>query len=64
MIEILKNITVIYNDNKEEHFDAIRIKDNGIIIGKIIENKFEPFGFIPNHSIKQLNNGNKVIRKN
>ena len=54
MAEILRKITVIYNDNNEEHFDAIRITDKGVHIGRIIDNKFEPFGFIPNHSIKDI----------
>ena len=63
MAEILRKITVTYTDKNEEHFDAIRITDKGINIGRIIDNKFEPFGFIPNHSIKKIDNtsGNRII---
>jgi hypothetical protein len=59
MSEILRKITVIYTDNTEEHFDAIRIRDKGVHIGRIINNKFEPFGFIPHHSIKEICNNNE-----
>jgi hypothetical protein len=58
MNKIIKNVTVLYTDNNNEHFDAIRIAENGVYIGRIFDKKFEPFGFIPNHSIKQINNGN------
>ena len=65
MSEILRKITVIYTDNTEEFFDAIRIKDKGVHIGRIIANKFEPFGFIPHHSIKEIcnNDGKKIKEK-
>ncbi len=53
---IINNVTIVYNN--EEHFDAIRITHKRVHIGRIINKKFEPFGFIPNHSIKQINNGN------
>ena len=63
MAEILRKITVIYKNNNKEHFDAIRITENGVHIGHIINKKFEPFGFIPNHSIKKINNssGKKIF---
>ena len=59
MAEILRKITVTYIDNNEEYFDAIRITDKGVHIGQIIDKKFEPFGFIPNHSIKEIINSKK-----
>lgn len=59
--EIIKNASVIYTDYVKEQFDALRITDRGAIIGKIIDGKFEPFGFIPKHSIKQINNGSGKV---
>lgn len=55
--EIIQNATVIYTDDIKEQFDAIRITEKGVMIGKIIDDVFEPFGFIPKHSIKQICNG-------
>jgi hypothetical protein len=57
MKNIIQNAVLIYTDNIKEHFDAIRITDKGVHIGRVIDNKFEPFGFIPYHSIKRINNG-------
>lgn len=57
MNKIIKNATVIYTDGIEEHFDAIRITNKGAIIGKIIDGIFEGYGFIQNHSIKQIKKG-------
>ena len=62
VIEIIENATVIYSDNVKEQFEALRITERGVMIGKIIKGKFEAFGFIPKHSIKQIKNGkNKKI---
>ena len=58
MKNIIKDATVIYMDGIMEYFDAIRITNNGVFIGKIINNEFESYGFIPKQSIKQINNGN------
>ena len=55
--EIIENVTIIYPDGVEENFDAIRITDKGVLNGKIIDGEFEAYGFIPKHSIKQINNG-------
>jgi hypothetical protein len=59
MVELIYNVTVTYIDNNKEHFDAIRITDDGAHVGNIIDNMFVPFGFIPNHSVKQINDGNR-----
>ena len=58
-LQILVNVNVVYTDCIEEHFDAIRITDKGAFIGKIVEGKFADYGFIPNHSIKEIYNGKK-----
>jgi hypothetical protein len=55
-IDVIHNTTVVYIDNVKENFDAIRIIEKGIMIGKIIDNRFEPFGFIPRHSIMHIFN--------
>ena len=36
-IEVVTDAVVIYSDNTKEFFDAIRITDKGVIIGKIFE---------------------------
>ncbi|UCB59190.1 MAG: hypothetical protein JSV67_02535 [Thermoplasmatales archaeon] len=57
MNNIIKDATVIYTDGVKEYFDAIRITDKGILIGKIIDGEFVDYGFIPKQSIKQIHNG-------
>ena len=54
MEKIIKNAVVIFYDGKKERYNAIRIKEKGLVIGKYINNKFEPFGYIPNHSFKKI----------
>jgi hypothetical protein len=41
------------------HFKVIRIIDNGIIIGQMIEKEFSPTGFIPKQSYKKIDKGGK-----
>jgi len=57
--EIKENITIVYTDGMEEHFKVIRIIDNGIIIGQMIEKEFSPTGFIPKQSYKKIDKGGK-----
>lgn len=62
--EILKNVIVIYTDNTVERFDAIRITEKGIKYGRMITGEFTFFGFIPDHSIKEIYDGFKGKIKN
>lgn len=55
MNEIIEHTTIIYKDGIHERFEAILIKEKGIQIGRIIKSNFVPFGYIPNHSIKEIN---------
>ena len=61
--EIIENATIIYTDNVSEFFDAIRINDKGVIIGRILKiDKTEEFiecGFIPLYNIIKIKNGSK-----
>jgi hypothetical protein len=57
MNEIIENTTIIYTDGIQEQFEAICVTDKGIQIGRIIKSNFVPFGYIPNHSIKEINMG-------
>ena len=57
MKNIIKDATVIFTDGDKECFDAIRITYNGVFIGKIIDGRFEDYGYIPKHSIKEISNG-------
>jgi hypothetical protein len=61
MKNINKDATVIFTDGTKEHFDAIRITDKGVLIGKIIDGKFEAYGFIPKHNIKEINDGSLTL---
>ena len=62
MLDIFENVTVIYKDGIQEQFDAVRITDKGVIIGRIFDGKFVVCGFIPKYSIKEIKNKGK--RKN
>lgn len=59
LIEIIQNATIIYTDNVEEHYEAIQITPQGVDIGRIIDNKFMKYGFIPKYNIKQIKNSFK-----
>ena len=59
---INKNVTVVYTDCIEEVFEAIQITEKGIVIGRMYDNEFFPYGFIPKKNIKSLKNRN-ILRK-
>ena len=59
MIEILQNATVIYSDGVKEQFEAIRLVDKGVIIGRILDNRFFDCGFISKRNIKEIKGGKK-----
>jgi len=54
--EIMQNITVVYTDNIQESFEAIRVIDKGAIIGRIIDGEFLDCGFISKRNIKEIKN--------
>jgi len=54
--KVFYDIVVVYIDDIEEHFEAVQFTDKGIILGRIIETKFIPFGFIPKNSYKKIYN--------
>jgi hypothetical protein len=58
--KIIHNVIVIYSNDIEEHFEAIQITNNGIIIGRFIKTEFVPFGFIQKNSYKKIN---KILNK-
>ena len=61
-IEIIVNATVVYTDNVEEKFEAIRVIDKGVTIGRIIDREFLDCGFISKGNIKEIKEGvNKKI---
>jgi hypothetical protein len=55
--DILGNVTIIYNDGKRVIFDAIRVIDKGVTIGRIIDGDFLDCGFISKKNIKEIRNG-------
>jgi len=59
LTEILENATISYTDNVKEQFEAIRLADKGIIIGRIIDGKFFDCGFISKQNIKEIKKGIK-----
>ena len=52
--EIIYNATVIYTDNIIERFEAIKIIEKGVIIGRIIDDDFVGCGFISKRAIKEI----------
>jgi len=57
--EIIINATIIYTDDIKEFFEVIRIINDGVIIGRIINNKFCNCGFISKRNIKEIKHGIK-----
>jgi hypothetical protein len=55
--KIIKNVFVVFTDDSIEKYDAIQIKENRILIGRIRSGEFTYFGSIPDHSIKEIYNG-------
>ena len=63
-MEMLKKATIIYTDDLEEKFDAIRITNNGVVICRILDGEILECGFISKNNIKQIKNGtNTKIHK-
>jgi hypothetical protein len=61
-IKILENVNIVYTDGKKDFFKVISFSDDGIIIGRFINNKFVNCGFIPKNNIKlmKVNNIRKI----
>jgi hypothetical protein len=57
--EIMSNTTIIYIDGITEQFEAVRLTENGVIIGRIHEGKFMDCGFISKRTIKRIETGGK-----
>ena len=58
-IEILENAIVIYTDGNREIFEAIRMTDRGVIIGRVLDDEFVDCGFISKGNIKEIRDGVK-----
>lgn len=52
--KIIINATVVYTDNTSEQFQALYPIQKGMVIGRIIDNKFIVCGFIPKKNIKEI----------
>jgi len=57
--EIYSHVTVIYIDNMSEFFEAVRVTDKGVIIGRFIQNEqgqqeFLGCGFIAHSMIQKI----------
>ena len=48
------NATVVYTDNLTEQFEALRVIDKGVIIGRMIDGEFLDCGFISKRNIKEI----------
>jgi len=59
VIEIMHNATVVYTDNIQESFEALRVIDKGVIIGRIIDGELVEYGYISKNSIKEIRMGKK-----
>lgn len=58
-MKVIHNPAVIYTDNVKDTFEAIRITEKGIIIGRIIKGEFIDCGFISKRNIKKIESSNK-----
>jgi len=61
--KIIKNATVIYIDDVKEQFEAIRLVDKGVIIGRILDNRFFDCGFISKRIIKKIRGGKRISHR-
>ena len=62
MTDIITNATVVYTDGVREQFEAVRMTDKGVIIGRIIDGEIVEYGYISKNSIKEIrNNGGKKV---
>ena len=55
----MHNATVVYTDNIQESFEALRVIDKGVIIGRIIDGELVEYGYISKNSIKEIRRGKK-----
>jgi len=53
----MHNSIVVYTDNRQESFEALRVINRGVIIGRIIDGDFFDCGFISKRNIKEIKNG-------
>jgi hypothetical protein len=56
--EILTDVSVIYTDDFEERFEAIKVTNSGYILGRIFKENmsdvFIAYGYIPKRNIKHI----------
>jgi hypothetical protein len=52
--EIMINATVVYTNKLREQFEALRVIEKGVIIGRIIDGEFLGCGFISKRNIKEI----------
>lgn len=55
-MKIIKQATVVYTDGIMEHFEAVKVINKGVIIGRIIDGKFLDCGFISKRNIREIKN--------
>jgi hypothetical protein len=55
----MHNPTVIYTDNLQKSYEALRVIDKGVIIGRIIDGEFLDCGFISKRNIKEIRDGKR-----
>jgi len=66
IIDIIELAQIIYNDGKEDIFNAIQKANEGVYTGRIInQNEFINGGFIPKQNVKKIIGGieRKIRRK-
>ncbi len=59
--EIIHNATVLYTDGDQEVFEAVRLTERGVVIGRLStwndgSEKFIEYGFIPHRNIQRITN--------
>ena len=59
----LKDVIVEYSDGLKEFYEAIKISDNGIILGRMKQNMFFDIGFIPINELNQIFQKEIILNK-
>ena len=63
-IEIIEYATITYNDGMKQPFDAIRLTKKGVNVGRIYNNNYIEYDFIPNDIIREIEMGkSKTIQR-
>ena len=60
-IEIIKDVTILNNDNEKQFYPALLVNDIGVYYGRLLRSgEFIETGFIPAGNIQKILGGEKI----